>query len=122
MGERMIGVPIALTRYVSNDQPGFVACEFVDAHGRRHHFIEKTAVVTGDDIDAKTLYPYPGVIACLIINRHLDALGNEIIVVDTTKPWGVESIDGVTQFEMRRNDLVEWEWGSTVRVPWNGMT
>ena len=121
MRERMIGVPISITCYVRNDQPGFVACEFMDSHGRQHHFIEKTAIVTADDIDANTHYPHPGVIACIIIERHLDTSGNEVIVVDTTEPWGVESTDGIARFEVLRSELVEWEWGSSARSQWNGI-
>ena len=121
MPERMLGIAITITCYVSDDNPGFVACEFADSHGRHHHFVEKVPVVSSDDIDANTPYPCPGVIACIIIDRRLDTSGRQLIVVDTTKPWGVESTDGVTQFEMLQDNIVEWEWGSKGMNQWNGI-
>ena len=60
----MLAVKVTITRYVSDDpQPGVVECELVDAHGRRWRFIEKTAIVSADRLDAQSAYPQPGVIA-----------------------------------------------------------
>lgn len=121
MAQRMIGIRVAITRYVSDDpQPGIVECEFADAHGRRWNFAEKTAIVSADYLDARTTYPQPGVIACEIAGRRRNATGREVILVDTERPWGVESVDGAMRFEVESASLIEWEWGSTVERTWDG--
>jgi hypothetical protein len=123
MAQRMIGVRVSITRYVSDEpQPGMVACEFCDAHGRRWNFVEKTAIVSADYLDARTSYPQPGVIACEITGRRLDATGREIIMIDTERPVYVEAVDGTIQFEVLPASLVEWEWGSKVERAWDGST
>src|SRR5262249_31878179 len=121
LGERMIGIRVSIARHISDDpQPGIVECEIVDAHGHRHSFIEKTAIVTAEMIDSSSAYPRAGVIACTIIDRRQNESGREIIVIDTQSPWNVESTEGLMQFEVTSASLVEWERGSDVQHPWNG--
>lgn len=121
MAERVIGIRFAITRYVSDDpQPGIVECEFADAHGRRWSFVVKTAIVSADWLDARTAYPQPGVIACEIAGRRRDATGRELILIDTEDPWGVQSVDGSTRFEVEPTSLIEWEWGSRIERAWTG--
>jgi hypothetical protein len=104
----MLAVKVTITRYVSDEpQPGIVECELHDAHGHRWYFIEKTAVVSSDDLDANTVYPQPGVIAAEVVQRSRDATGREIFRIDTVRPFGVESVDGVTQFEVLQESLIE---------------
>jgi|SRR5262245_49267784 len=105
----MLGVKVAIIRYVSDDpQPGLVECELFDAHGRRWRFIEKAAVVSADLLDAGSAYPRPGVIVGEVVWRGRDAAGRELLRLDTERPWGVESVDGVTQFEVLPESLGEW--------------
>jgi hypothetical protein len=117
----MIGVRVSITRYLGDEpQPGIVECEFIDAHGRCWRFVQKTAIISAGQLDGHTHYPQFGVIACEIISQRRDENGREIICVDSERPWGVESVDAVTRFEVLRNVLVEWEWGSKVERPWDG--
>jgi hypothetical protein len=110
MAQRMIGIRVAITRYVSDEpQPGVVECEFLDAHGRRWTFIDKPPIISFEDLDARTTYPRPGVIACEIVGRKQDAAGRKVILVDTARPWCVESVDGSMRFEVLETSLVEWE-------------
>ena len=121
MAERMIGVRVSITRYLSDEpQPGIVGCEFSDAHGRLWKLVEKTAIVSAEDLDAQTSYPRPGVIACEIIGQRRNEAGREIILIDTERPWSVESVDGSTRFEVARTSLIEWDWGSKVEWAWEG--
>jgi hypothetical protein len=104
----LLAIKVTITRYLSDDpQPGIVECELCDAHGQRWRFVEKTAVVSADYIDGQTAYPQPGVIAGEVVGRTCDAAGREIIRIDTVCPWGVESIDGVSQFDVMQDSLVE---------------
>ena len=99
----MVGVKVKIIRYISDDpQPGIVECEFLDAHGRRWSVIEKTAIVSTEDLDANTSYPTQGVIACEIVRRATDEKRREIVTINTERPWSVESVEGMTQFEVPR--------------------
>jgi hypothetical protein len=104
----MVDLKVTIIRYVSDDpQPGIVECELYDAYGRRWTFIEKTAIVSATYIDSQSVYPQPGSIAGQVVERRRDAEGREIVRIDTEDPDGVESIDGVTQFDVLAESLVE---------------
>jgi hypothetical protein len=121
MAKRMIGVRVSITRYIADEPlPGIVECEFQDAHGRRWMFVEKTAYVSPDILDLQTNYPRPGAIACEIVERSHDAAGREIIVIDTERPWDVESVNGSTRFEVLPIALIEWDSGHSMEWAWNG--
>ncbi len=102
----MPGIKVQITRFVDAGQPGFVECQFVDAHNQTWTFIEKLPIVTTVDLWSDSPYPQPGVIDCEVVKRFKDAVG-EIVAVTTEKPWHVESIDGETQFEIRPELLIE---------------
>jgi hypothetical protein len=102
----MLGVKVTIVRYISDEpQPGIVECQLEDAHGHRWSFIEKTAIVSKDYLDAQTTYPQQGVIAVEVVQRSLS--GSEVVRIDTGRPWGVESVDGVTQFDVSPDLLME---------------
>ncbi len=102
----MLGVKVEIRRYVNDAQPGVVECLLVDAWGKQHLFIEKVPVVTAKNLDASSSYPRAGVIACRIVERR-DVYGREIVKVETETPWGVESTDGETRFDVSGSQLVE---------------
>jgi putative N-acetylmannosamine-6-phosphate epimerase len=68
---------------------------------RRWSFIEKTLVVSVEQLDAHSVYPQRGMTACKIVQRFPDA-GREVIRINT-----VESVEGVTQFDVLPESLVE---------------
>jgi hypothetical protein len=104
----MLGISVAIVRYISDEpQPGIVECKLEDAHGRQWSFVGKSAIVSAEPLDADTSYPQKGVIAGEIVGRSVDATGRETIRVDTERPWHVESVDGVTQFEVFAESLLE---------------
>jgi hypothetical protein len=99
---------MTITRYVSDEpQPGIVECEMVDAHGRRWLFLEKTAVISSFHLDACTCYPRPAIIAVEVVGRFQDAQLGEILRIDTDRPWGIQSVEGETLFEILPTLLVE---------------
>jgi hypothetical protein len=91
-------VEVSIVRYVDDDQPGWVACELVDASGRRHNFVEKVPVVYLEYLDALSPYPLPGAIACEVVARWEDDDGRQLARIDTLRPFGVESTEEVTEF------------------------
>jgi hypothetical protein len=103
----MLGVEVAITRFVDDDQPGWVECLLVDAEGKKHLFIEKVPVVTLEDLNPRSSYPRIGIIACQrLARKRVDDL--EIVKIDTAKPWAVESIDGQASFVVLSHQLVEF--------------
>jgi len=105
----MLGIKVTIVRYISDEpQPGIVEFQLEDAHGRRWSFVEKTAaIVSSEHLDAQTTYPQRGVVAGEVIHRSIDAAGREVIRINTERPWRVESVEGVTQFEVFPESLVE---------------
>ena len=103
----MLGIRVTIVRYISDEpQPGIVECTRICSRSS-WSFVEKTAIVSAQHLDANTSYPQRGVIAAEMVGRSVDATGRETIRVDTERPWHVESVDGVTQFEVLAEALVE---------------
>lgn len=89
---------VTIARFIDEEpQPGVVECQLVDAHGKLHEFVEKTAVVSRDDLFRHSAYPRPGVIACQIEAAWVDDSGRSLARINTN-PWSVESVDGDTTF------------------------
>jgi hypothetical protein len=70
--------------------------------------VEKVPVVTTSALDSNSSYPQPGVIACRILGRKIDATGREILTIDTETAWSIQSATGQTCFELLREHLVEF--------------
>ncbi len=99
----MVAVLVEIVRYFDDSQPGWVECELIDANGRLWSFVEKVPIVTEASLDESSVYPQPGFIACRVIGR-----AGGVARVDTSLPWGVESVESETQFEVSEVLLVEW--------------
>jgi hypothetical protein len=96
---------VTIVRWVDDWQPGWVECFLTDACERKHVFREKAPVVSGESLDAATAYPRPGSIACEILSRRVDDRGRRVVTVTTAKPWGCESTEGTTTFEVLQKQL-----------------
>jgi len=103
----MLGIKVSITRFVSDDQPGFVECRFTDAWGREFVVEEKVPIVTLEDLNEKSVYPRVGTIACKVVKEWTDKEGRKLLTIDTEKPWHIETIDGVQQFDILEKDLIE---------------
>jgi hypothetical protein len=101
-------IAVTITKYVSDETPpGVVECELVDAHGRRWLFVDKVPIFTSEFLDRDSRYPQPGFIAGEIIAMRRDEDGREIVEIDTGGPWGLESIEGATRFEVLSEALAD---------------
>jgi hypothetical protein len=97
-----------ITRWVDDHFPGIVECRFADRFGREWLFIEKLPVVGGDlSLNADSAYPQPAFIGCEVISRRYDDTGREVAEIDTDQPWGIESEDGVTRFQVFADQLTK---------------
>jgi len=83
-----------------------VECELFDRFGAAWRFIEKLPVIENSTLDS-ALYPRPGTIACEVIQTGQDDHGRSFLLVDTQRPWGVQSADEVTLFEVFAEQLAE---------------
>ncbi|MCB1056781.1 MAG: hypothetical protein KDD11_14865 [Acidobacteria bacterium] len=96
-----------IIRWLDDHQPGWVECSFRDLHGVEHRFREKAPVVSGSALDAGSAYPQPGLLGCVVLERTPGDDGRTVVSVDTERPWGIESVEGRTRFEVAPEDLVE---------------
>jgi hypothetical protein len=103
------GVNVLIAKYVDDAQPGWVECKLTDAKGREWRFVDQLPIVTRDSLHASSTLPQPGVIACEVISNSFDSAGSAITEIDTTRPWGVESTEGVTRFVVRPEQLINFE-------------
>jgi hypothetical protein len=96
---------VKITGLVSDDFPGFVEIQFNDSNGKTHTFVEKLLVV--EDKDYLTLqgpYPRGGMIACEIVQENIS---NNTVLIDTAKPWGIETQEGQTIFTVATTLITE---------------
>jgi hypothetical protein len=100
-------IRIKITSFISGDQPGFVECKFNDAWNKEHTVQDKVPIVTEKDLDANSEYPQYGVIACEIIVEWKDKDERTICTVTTEKPWAVHTIDGLKEFDILEEQLIE---------------
>lgn len=103
----MKAIKIKIPRFLCDDQPGFVECTFHDAWNKLHIVHDKVPIVTDQALDAKSEYPQDGVIACEIIQQWVDKEKRTLFTVTTEKPWAVDTIDGLTEFDLLEEQLME---------------
>jgi hypothetical protein len=103
----MKAIKIRITSFISDDQPGLVECKLNDVYNKEHIIREKVPVVTLIDLDANSKYPQDGVIACEIIKQWVDKGERTILTVTTVKPWAVETIEGLSEFDIFEEQLIE---------------
>jgi hypothetical protein len=102
----MPAVAVQITRFVDDHVPGFVECILVDATGVAHIFVEKVPVVTTEVLLSSSSYPCSGAIDCQVLAQWEDADGVGLSRIDTSKPWGSESMAGVTEFVVASSKIL----------------
>jgi hypothetical protein len=94
----MHNLVVQIVRFVDSGFPGWVECELVDAAGRLHCFKDKVPIFTVEDLDADSKYPTPGFVACEVVKRFQTEKGEELVLVSTVNPFGIESTEGLSEF------------------------
>jgi hypothetical protein len=102
-------IKIKIISFISDDQPGFVECKFYDAFNNEHIVQEKLPIVTDKYLDTNSEYPQDGIIACKIVKQWEDKNGKTIFTVNTTKPWAVDTIEGLTEFNLFEEQLTDFK-------------
>lgn len=103
----MKAIRIKITSFISDDQPGFVECKFNDAWNKEHIVQDKVPIVTEKFLDSNSEYPQGGLIACKIIKQWVDKDKRTIFSVTTEKPWSIDTIDGLNEFDILEEQLTE---------------
>ena len=103
--QRMPSVAIQIARFVDEYQPGIVECVLVDAFGRPHVFIERAPVVSTENHGSTSCCPRPGAIACEVIAEWWNEDGQALTRVNTERPWGAESTEGLTEFVVPASEV-----------------
>jgi hypothetical protein len=98
-------VRVDIVRFVDDAQPGFVECRLIDAWGHEWSFVDKVPIFTCEDLWSDSSYPYPGFIACEIIERKLGPDAREVVTIDTEKPFDVEATEGGYRFDVLPEQL-----------------
>ena len=104
----MTGIRVQILRWVDDHFPGWVECSFLDNRGDEHRFVEKAPVVSSD-LHAGSPFPQSGFVGCTVVRRYTAESGRSVVSVDTDQPWGIESVEGKSRFEVGPEDLVEWD-------------
>jgi hypothetical protein len=82
---------VDIVGFADESFPGFVHCDFIDASGNRHTFIEKIPVVTTQNLWSDSTYPQPGMMPCERVERLHDGEGSALArvcinAIDPTYP------------------------------------
>jgi hypothetical protein len=101
----MLSVRVTIAGFIDEHQPGWVECLLVDVHGRTWKIHEKIPVVSSEDLTADSKYPKQGIVGCTVLARTANATGREVVTIGTERPWGIESIEGNTVFEVFAEQL-----------------
>jgi hypothetical protein len=107
MHPQIQSLAVQIVRFVGDDQPGWVECEFKDAEGRRHTLIDKVPIFTGEDLPAGSSYPKPGTLPCETLAHWRDATGRELARISTANPLDDKSAKGLSEFIVLSTQLTD---------------
>lgn len=107
MASHTADLTVKIVNFVADHQPPIVACELVDADGRRHTFIDKFWIFSEETLDDQRDYPQDGAIRCAVLEDWRESTGRELIRVSTADPDHIESTEGFSEFVVLRTQLSE---------------
>jgi hypothetical protein len=100
-----MSLAVQIVRFVDEHQPGWVECQFVDAAGRCHTFLDKVPIFATADLGPNSTYLHPGLIRCEVLSQSQDMLGRIIVNITTARPDHVESTEGLSDFAVLSDQL-----------------
>jgi len=103
----MPSVRVDIVQFVDEHQPGFVACELVDADGHRHTVVDKVPMFTHKELSCDSEYPQPGKARCEILARFQDASGRGVARITIARPDGLESAEGLSDFVVLASQVAD---------------
>ena len=93
-------------RWVSDEPfPGLVQVCFTDAHDQRQSIVDKAAVFDASDrLSPTSNYPVMIKVLCDKLRDGNSPSTAETVIISIA-PWGLESVDGSVEFEVRADQL-----------------
>lgn len=95
----MAALLATVCRVADMNFPIWVELRFADASGNEHVVIEKVPVLFSGEFDIATL-PTACAIPCSVLRTCADPVIGEVAEIDISEPYGIESIEGQTHFEV----------------------
>ena len=89
---------VQIVRFLDGQQPGWVEAQFRDANGQNHTFHDKVPIFTIENLNPTSTYPQPGFVRCEASSESRDAFGLAVVHINTSRPDGVESTEGLSEF------------------------
>lgn len=80
--------------------PGWVEFILRDANGVEWTFVEKEPVICREPLGGDAEFPVPAFMKCQIVRKWVDERGMERCAIDTEFPFGIETREGQTNFEV----------------------
>ena len=106
MPEPIHELRVEIVAFVDGSFPGWVKCELFDAMGQLHTFVDKYPIFSSELLEPDSAYPRPGSIRCEIIERLQDSGGRQVARVTTARPYGIESLNGISEFVVAADQIV----------------
>jgi hypothetical protein len=95
-------IPARAVAWVSDEPiPGLVRVELTDDDGVTWEFVDKAPMFDPDDLlGPDSHYPIEIPLACTLISDSeiSPAPGSNLVLVSTAYPWGLETVDGTSEF------------------------
>lgn len=90
-------VNVYIEKIVDDVFPIFVQCKLVDSSKKPHYFIDKLPIFSENNERP----PGPGIIRCNILE-----IRDTVVLIDTTYPDDIESVDGENQFVVNIDQVI----------------
>jgi hypothetical protein len=100
-----------IVAWLDDYQPGIVRCRFADRFGTEWFVDEKLPVVTAADLWPPFPFPQPAAIAAMLVAEGRDGAGRPVSTIDLSWPYGIETTDGRTTFDVFSEQLSPEEEG-----------
>ena len=101
---RAVKIKISIIGIKDASFPIWIECVLYDPFNNRYLFIEKIPVVEYlHPITLESVFPQTGIIECELVKKWEDNIGQKLMRVNTKNPWGIESTDGVSIFDILEN-------------------
>ena len=113
----MVDLHVQIERFVLDHQPPIIECALIDAGGQRHTFIDKVWMFSEQTLDARSEYPVPGLIRCSVMLTWCEIGGRELVRINTADPDQIESIEGISEFIVFRDQVSPQVNDSTRATP-----
>jgi hypothetical protein len=63
-------------------------------------------VLSAKELSQASQFPRPATIECEVVAELGATEAADLITIDTSRPWGIESKDGTSRFVVRQSQLV----------------